>query len=272
MRVHSAEWEGLTAEAWQDRLGLDRVELYHRVDSTSDVAAAMSMEEGATCSLVLAEEQTGGRGRRGRTWHSPPGLGLWFTMAFRLENPTSSVAALLAGLGVSQGIAVVVPGFQVGVKWPNDLMLNGKKVAGVLCEIVDGRLLVGIGVNVNQGVGDFPPELGDYATSLSQEVRSAVPRGVLLIAVVSKIRSLLDGAGTRLGQEELVGLRERNVLAGQVIEVTGAARTEDGGIVKLSAVQAEAHEVSADGALVIRLPDSRTLHLVSGTLRGAGRG
>ena len=131
--------------------------------------------------MVSADSQSGGRGREGRGWSSAPGLGLYATFAFRLAD-----ARRLPLLSIASGVAVADmlnawTGREFTLKWPNDILAGGKKIAGILCEnMVKGETitcLVGIGVNVNQEVEDFPPELRQRAGSLRLLTGVAWPLG-----------------------------------------------------------------------------------------------
>ena len=119
--------------------------------------------------MVSAAAQLAGRGREGRGWHSPPGLGIYATFAFALPDRLLSLLALTAGVAVADMLAVWTGG-EFALKWPNDILSGGRKIAGVLCEnmVFAERVtcLVGIGINVNHGAGDFPEELRQRAVSL----------------------------------------------------------------------------------------------------------
>jgi len=144
-----------------------------RCRSTSDhVKENLARLEKDLPLMVSADSQTDGRGREGRGWSSAPGLGLYVTFAFRLAD-----ARGLPLLSIASGVAVADMlhawiGRQFTLKWPNDILAGGKKIAGILCEnMVKGDTiicLVGIGINVNQAPEDFPPELRQRAGSLRQ--------------------------------------------------------------------------------------------------------
>jgi BirA family biotin operon repressor/biotin-[acetyl-CoA-carboxylase] ligase len=139
--------------------------------STNDVLREMAEQGAAEGTAVVALQQTRGRGRQHRPWHSPPGLGLYLSVLLRPPWPASEsgALALLAGVAVADALKQLgVP--NVKLKWPNDVFTGGKKICGVLVEPVlkGGNIdfaVVGIGVNVRYGVDDFPPELRGTATS-----------------------------------------------------------------------------------------------------------
>jgi BirA family biotin operon repressor/biotin-[acetyl-CoA-carboxylase] ligase len=135
-----------------------RIDYYASVDST--MRAAVGLEAG---SVVLAEEQTAGQGRLGRTWHSEAGAGIYCSMALR------PMPALTLALGLAAQSAILeATGLMCDIRWPNDLLLGGKKVAGILVHGADGVGICGIGINV--GHTEFPAELEGVATSLRIEL------------------------------------------------------------------------------------------------------
>lgn len=151
-------------------LGQPLIEL-GEVTSTNDVLRQMAIEGAAEGTAVVAQQQTRGRGRQHRPWHSPPGLGLYLSVLLRPPWPAaeSGALALLAGVAVASALKQLgMP--DVKLKWPNDVLAGGKKICGVLVEpaLKGGQIefaVVGIGLNVRHGVEDFPPELRPTATS-----------------------------------------------------------------------------------------------------------
>jgi len=159
---------------------------YGSVRSTNRVALELSRKGAPEGTLVLAEEQLAGRGRLGRTWHSPPGLGLWMSLILHPRVPADRVfqVAICGALAVAETVSDRFP-LDVKVKWPNDVLIGGAKLAGVLVESQwngpDARgVVVGIGINVNHRASDFPRHLHHRATSLRMELGRAVDRTGLL--------------------------------------------------------------------------------------------
>jgi BirA family transcriptional regulator, biotin operon repressor / biotin---[acetyl-CoA-carboxylase] ligase len=156
-----------------------RIEYYDEVDSTMLAAAELPL-----ASVVLADRQTAGQGRHGRPWHSEPGSGIYCSVV--LEPAPLLTMAL--GLAAQQAI-VDSTGLVCDLRWPNDLMLGGRKVAGILVQLVDGRAIAGIGINVNhQG---FPPELASEATSLRLHAGRPFEREEILLALLPAIDSFI---------------------------------------------------------------------------------
>ncbi len=151
---------------------------YGSVVSTNLVAKNMAQNRAVEGTVILAESQTKGRGRKNRAWHSPPG-GLWFSMILypELKPDCAMLATMCASVAVVEGIKRYV-GVDTRIKWPNDVLSDGKKLAGILTEThaTTGKLhymVVGIGVNVNN---DIPGELQDVATSLKYETDGEIDR------------------------------------------------------------------------------------------------
>jgi BirA family transcriptional regulator, biotin operon repressor / biotin---[acetyl-CoA-carboxylase] ligase len=182
-----------------------RVFHFFRTDSTNRVAfdlAQQGEEEGA---VVIAEEQTAGRGRAGRTWHSERGTGIYVTLLLRprLAPVQAPLLTMLAGISAQAAVAAVT-GLQVDLKWPNDLLIGGKKVGGILTEMhaeptMVKFVIVGIGLNVNQE--GFPSELGTVATSLRGETGKLQSRRELLVRLLREFESdynrlLREGSGS----------------------------------------------------------------------------
>ena len=141
-----------------------KVQVFQKTSSTNDAcwAAAGRMNHGL---VALADEQTAGRGRRGNPWQAKAGQSLLLSVLLR-EFPThAETLTLLAGLAVARGLEAAAP-IDCEIKWPNDVLIAGKKVAGILVEQRGGDVVIGIGVNVAQHGADFPPELRGRAGSL----------------------------------------------------------------------------------------------------------
>src|SRR5690606_22301434 len=122
----------------------------------SDEAARI----GGDGTVVVADRQTAGRGRHGRNWHSLPGKGLYVSIAFAGDQPGAAFLAPLAVRNVLQPIC------ELTVKWPNDLLFEGKKICGILVEMKKEHTILGVGLNVNHALTDLPEELHETATSL----------------------------------------------------------------------------------------------------------
>lgn len=188
-----------------------RVILYDSVESTNALALDMGLDgelpEPGT--VLCARTQVRGRGRLGKIWVSPPGTGLYFSLILQPELSRRDMArvTLAAGLAVARAIECVA-GVTTTIKWPNDVLVNGRKVAGILCECDSwsggDRLLVvvGVGINVNTGMEDFPEDLRERAASLLSVSGRVTDKGELLAAVLRH----LDREILRLEQGEFAEL------------------------------------------------------------------
>ncbi|MGG1876973.1 biotin--[acetyl-CoA-carboxylase] ligase [Paenibacillus cisolokensis] len=164
--------------------------------STQEEARLLAEQGAAEGTLVISEEQTGGRGRMGRKFHSPRGKGIWMSLILRPEQPLhlTQQLTLLTGVAVCRGIQKAT-GIQTDIKWPNDLLFSGKKVCGILLESAaeDDRVrycIAGIGISVNLKEEDFPEELRPIATSLRLAGGQALNRTVLIQHIMYEMEVL----------------------------------------------------------------------------------
>jgi BirA family biotin operon repressor/biotin-[acetyl-CoA-carboxylase] ligase len=218
--------------------------------------------------IILAETQTAGRGRAGRSWVSPPDVGLYFTLAIMLSTDEPRPLAYVTPLAVAEAIEEIARRFggdlRVDLKWPNDALIDGKKVGGVLIEMAekDGEpvALIGVGINVNLQTADYP-EIADIATSVRDALAFEVPREELLAAFCDHFEALYEAAkaGSRAPFE---AWKQRLVTLGSEVVATGAGET----------IRGVAVDVNEDGTLVIELPDGsrRTVEAGDVTLSGHG--
>ena len=166
------------------------------VDSTQNIAQKLALDGAKEGTLVLAEEQLGGRGRLERIWHSPKYKGIWMSLILRPNIPMMKAPqlTLLTAVAVVQGIQEVT-GVQADIKWPNDLLINGKKLTGILTEVQADSdrihsLIIGIGINVNQQLEDYPDELQDIATSLYIETKNSWDRSNIIQEIMRHMEKL----------------------------------------------------------------------------------
>jgi BirA family biotin operon repressor/biotin-[acetyl-CoA-carboxylase] ligase len=143
--------------------------------------------------VAVAEEQSEGRGRLGRSWHAPAGTSVLVSILLRpAVNPARlPELSLIAGGAVAEAIAERT-GLEPAIKFPNDVLLGGRKVAGILAEAGDGRVVLGIGVNANQTGEQLPPDTETEPTSLRLELGEPVDRAALLAAILSRIEQAYD--------------------------------------------------------------------------------
>lgn len=205
------------------------------VDSTNNEIKRRAVGEVPDGLTVVAGEQTGGRGRRGRSFVSPPGKGLYLSAALRPECPLSEVPALTAWSAVAVCDAIeAVCGVRPGIKWPNDVILNGRKLCGILTELeLEAEtaalryVVVGIGVNVSQTEADFGPEVAPVAISLAQALGKAPRRAEVARALLDSLDRLYTGFPQERAQW-LERYRADCLTVGQPIRVLFAAGEREG--------------------------------------------
>jgi BirA family biotin operon repressor/biotin-[acetyl-CoA-carboxylase] ligase len=230
------------ARRWRPRTFCGVIVHRETIDSTNRLAAELARGGAAEGTVVLAEQQTAGRGRLGRSWVSPARLNLYASLILRPAIPPLEVPrlTLVAGLAVAQAIRETAA-LPAEIKWPNDVLLGGHKVAGVLTELEAETervrfVIVGIGVNLNASRTDFPPGLQRKATSLALAGGAPVDRaaftGRLLGALETLYATFLRGgfAALRARYEELHCLSGRSVKIDGRPPVAGVVRgVDDGG-------------------------------------------
>jgi BirA family biotin operon repressor/biotin-[acetyl-CoA-carboxylase] ligase len=193
---------------------------FRRVGSTSTVARELAGAGAPHGTVVTADEQTAGRGRQGRTWTAPPGAALLYSAVVRPLEPRHSLLPLAVALAVCETAEQLRPGVECKIKWPNDIHLDGGKVAGILIEArpQDGWAVIGVGLNLTIAAEGFPAELRDRATSLFPDrsgVRNARDAYITHSASVlsERLGAWVDGDAERV----LAGWRERDALLGREV-------------------------------------------------------
>jgi BirA family biotin operon repressor/biotin-[acetyl-CoA-carboxylase] ligase len=180
-------------EGVRRRLPGRQIEWFETIGSTMHEAARLAGVGCASGTAVIADEQTAGQGRHGHSWHSEAGAGLYVSVVLQLALPPNSLPALTLALGLAAAEAIDrVSGLDVDLRWPNDVMIDDRKVAGILVQLTDpaaGVAIAGIGVNVNHT--QFPDELGAEVTSLSVAAGATQSREDLLIALLPAIDSFI---------------------------------------------------------------------------------
>lgn len=174
-----------------------RLHFVDAIDSTNRRLTAMAEDGAPEGSVLVADSQTGGRGRMGRTWFSPAGANLYVSMLLRPPVPPQQAPSLSLAVGVAaaRALRALLPRLPVRIKWPNDLMLNGKKLGGILCEMRSEPdrvhyVVVGIGLNVNVAAEQFPPGLHDGAVSLKMATGRDVSRPQLLAELLAQTEAV----------------------------------------------------------------------------------
>ncbi len=159
---------------------------YQSVKSANDIAVRLAETGAPDGTIVTAEQQTGGRGRFGRVWHSPPGCGVYLSVILRptLHPEQAPGMSIMTALALAETLAEELPG-KIQIKWPNDVLISGKKTAGILTELTADHkrisyVVIGVGININHRSEDFPDELKPIATSVRIGLRKKCDRIELL--------------------------------------------------------------------------------------------
>ncbi|MBN1211804.1 MAG: biotin--[acetyl-CoA-carboxylase] ligase [candidate division Zixibacteria bacterium] len=214
---------------------------YRSVKSTNDLAAELAQSSAGEGTVVTAEEQTKGRGRLGRKWHSPPGTGIYASIVlkpgFKPENAP--------GLSVMTAVALADAvkkfcGGDVRIKWPNDVLINGKKTAGILTELTADKdkidyVIIGVGINVNQGTGNFHEELKNIATSLRRVNRRKVNRVKLFKTFLVNFENEYKNYTRHQLKKAHGRIRKYSSLIGHEIKIQLGRRLIEGKVVDIDA-------------------------------------
>ena len=225
-----------------------RIICHEEIDSTNNAAKRLAREGAAEGTVVVAESQTGGKGRLERQFFSPKGKGIWFSVVLRPKflPQEAPKCTLLAAVAVAQ--AMTEFGLKPGIKWPNDLLYDNKKLVGILTEMsaeMDGinYIVIGTGINVNIAPEEFPEELRSVATSLSQMKGENLPRVKFLQAVLRALDDLYAKVQVEGFAPVLKEWRQYSITLGQEVKVIGV---RDGEV-----FYGKAADIDDEGALLV---------------------
>lgn len=241
------------------------VAFFEQTDSTNTQIKRLAEAGAPHGTLAVAEIQEGGKGRRGRSWVSPPGVGIWMSLLLRpqIDSVSASMLTLVMALSVSRGIREAT-GIDAQIKWPNDLVLNRKKICGILTEMSTELMeiqyvVIGSGINVSQE--DFPEEIKATATSLFMETGERYQRSSI---IAQAMKAFEEYYRSFCATEDMSGLKEeynkRLVNLGREVLVLAPAG-EYSGI---------SEGINEKGALIVRLADGSTTEVISGEVSVRG--
>jgi BirA family biotin operon repressor/biotin-[acetyl-CoA-carboxylase] ligase len=252
--------DDLVARLGKTRVVGREIHVFQETTSTNDVAARLARGGAQEGAVVFAEAQTKGRGRLGRAWISPPGKGLWFTVLLRPDFAPQGATQLTVAAATALCRAITLQtGLATEIKWPNDILIRGKKIAGILTEMraeLDHlqEVLLGIGMNVNLEKADFPPSLHRAATSLRIETGQPVNRAELAVAVLRELdrdyHLIAQGQFDRLAEQ----WQDRCSTLGRQVAIRCGNRLFHG----------TAESLDDDGALLVRGPHGHLDRIVGG--------
>lgn len=195
------------------------------VESTNDELRTLAQAGAPGGLILLAEQQTAGRGRRGAAWFSPAGESLAFSILLRPAEPKPLWPRFSLATGLAVAEAIETCGLQAGIKWPNDVWIGRRKAAGILVEAGADFVIIGIGMNVNST--RFPAEVAEIATSLRMESARNFSRADVLAAIVRKFASRSRQIDHEFG-ELLSAVRQRCVLTGNRVSLTTSSGLRTG--------------------------------------------
>ena len=220
---------------------------HEELASTNDFAKMLAEEGAAHGEAVIAERQTAGRGRRGRAWLSPPLKNLYLSVVLRPDLPPHRASELTLVASVALCEVIREAGVAAGIKWPNDILVGARKVAGILTEMAAEPdavhwVVLGVGVNLNARPEDFPDDLRSRVTSLAAERGQPVPRALFAAALLTRLEEWIDRHADEGFEPVRNAWRELSVTLGRRLEAQADGR----------AVEGVAEDVDASGALLLR--------------------
>lgn len=243
------------------------IHYFHTLDSTNSRAYELANRGAEEGEVVIAESQTKGKGRLGRNWYSPPNLNLYLSVILRPPIPPhqAPLITLMAAVATAEAIGNY-PGLRPMIKWPNDLLLNGRKVAGLLNEIKSETdridfVILGIGVNLNIVGRMFPKEIRAIATSLKEETGQPVSRKIFLASLLQELEKWYAVFIKRGGAVILQSWREWAQIKGRHVKMTSFGETIEG----------IAIDVDSDGALMIETGRGERKKVVAGDIEYKNR-
>ncbi|MGI6421591.1 MAG: biotin--[acetyl-CoA-carboxylase] ligase [Syntrophomonadaceae bacterium] len=239
--------------------GREHYYYFKEIDSTNNYAKTLAADGHPEGTVVIAESQSSGRGRRGRQWYSDSGQGIFLSLILRPPLPVNELSRINMAIALAIVDALQEVGIKSGIKWPNDILIKDRKIAGILTEAItdmDGIefIVSGIGLNVNTLIEDFPAELRPIVTSVREEAGRMVSRvhllQILLLKLEQRYQQLISGAFTEILEQ----VRTLSLVIGRDITIK-----QLGGITEGRAI-----DIDNNGFLLVRDGQGNIHHLMSG--------
>lgn len=230
-------------------------EILETTPSTMTEVERRAVDAAPEGTVVIAEEQTAGRGRRGRSWESSSRAGLWWSLLLRPPVPADRLGwlPLVVGVGVARGVWAAA-GVDISLKWPNDVLVDGRKLAGILAErLADGSVVVGVGINIDQSEAELPEGAASLRT-LGQSVDRTEVLIEVLVAVARTYREWIAGADVGQAYADLSATLGRDVRAdlGDRLVIGHALRLGPSGELVVVDAGGVEHELSAGDVTLAR--------------------
>lgn len=234
---------------------------FSEVTSTNDVASLLIRNDAPEGTLVTAEAQTKGRGRQGRVWTTSQGKALAFSLVLKPKVSVQEIPGITLAAAVAVAQTLEEYGLKAQIKWPNDLLLKGKKVCGILTEMGPKHdkmqtVILGIGVNLNQAAKDFPAEIRSLATSVFRSSGKHVDRVVFLQKLMKRFETVYGWINQKQFSKVLIEWRERSVTLGQKVKVTQATKSFEARVV----------DVDSRGFLLVKDQAGKVQTILSGDI------
>lgn len=244
------------------------LEIYDIIDSTNNRARELALADAPEGTLIVAETQLKGRGRLGRSWISPKGKGIWMSLVLRPDIPPDKAPGITTLVAVAiRRVLNQLTGLDIGIKWPNDIIVNGRKVCGILTEMHGDMdkiyyIVVGIGINANLEESDFPAELTKTATSLYISTGQTVDRRSVIVQIMKEIENIYYQY-IKYGNFEAIldECRRYSVTLNKPVIVIGRDEEFEGFAINFD----------TDGSLLVKKQDGTITKVISGDVSVRGR-
>ncbi|WP_186430663.1 biotin--[acetyl-CoA-carboxylase] ligase [Clostridium sp. BSD9I1] len=239
---------------------------FNSIDSTNNEAKKLASSGCSEGIVIISEEQTMGRGRLGRNWVSPKFKGIWMSIVLRPDIDPMNVAKITQVGAAAVLKSIKEQGINAYIKWPNDIVLNNKKVCGILTEMSGeinnvNYVVMGIGINVNIDKEDFPEEIEEIATSLKIEEGKSIERKALVASILNNLEELYKEFIKNEDIKTSIDIcRENSILIGKSVRIIN--RNDE--------IQAQALDLSDDGKLIVKYQDGSIHEVISGEVSVRG--
>ncbi len=241
---------------------ISKVYVYEEVVSTNNIAKELANKSAPEMTVVYAEKQSKGKGRMGRSWYSDPGYGMWFSIIIRPEIIPADAwrMTFLSAVAVCRAIRSHT-GLEVKIKWPNDILFEEKKFCGILTELnaeVDqvNHIVIGIGINVNHTLKEFPEELADRVTSLQIISKRRYRRVELLHDVLHEFSKAYQEYRETGFENILKFWKDNNATLAETVEISAPEGKYTG----------KAVDVGEDGCLIVKTDDEKLHYIIVGDI------
>lgn len=239
---------------------------FDSIDSTNIKAKELAYNDGIDGAVVIAEEQNQGRGRLGRNWSSPKRKGIWMSIILKPQIEPQDAVKITQVTAAAVWKAIAQMGIKTQIKWPNDIVLNGKKVCGILTEMSGelnrlNYLVVGIGINTNTNIDEFPEEIRNMATSIKAETGEEIKRKELVALILNNFETLYDQLINDSSIREAINIcKENSALIGNDVKL----------IIKRDEKEVKAIDINEDGELIVQDKEGNISKVISGEVSVRG--